>query len=112
MHPDIFSAAALEGQNPLQAHTCWIHDAKPTANLKTWATKNLRPADPVFLESPGNSSNIATRLHALGFTALVLESAQAGAIKKNYYNDDRSSAVRLARSYLTGIHKEVWQPDP
>jgi transposase len=111
MHPDIFSAAAIEGQTPLRARTCWIHDARPTANLEPWAKKNLLPTDIVVLEASGNSFNVASRLHAIGFTAIVLESAQAAAIKENYCNDDRSSAVRLGRSYLTGLHKEVWQPD-
>jgi transposase len=40
-----------------------------------------------------------------------LESAQAGKLRENYCNNDKSSAVKLARCYLTGRAKKVWQPD-
>ena len=31
--------------------------------------------------------------------------------RNNYCNDDKSSAVKLARAYITGLCKEVWTPD-
>jgi len=63
------------------------------------------------LEASGNSFEVAARLHAIGHTAVVLESAQAGKLRDNFCNDDRHSAVKLARIYRSGLAKEVWQPD-
>jgi transposase len=112
MHPDVFAAAALEGTDPAEAKTQWVHDREDTARLEDWAKKHLRSGDTVVLEASGNSFAVASRLHALGHTALVLESAQAGKIRDNFCNDDRHSAVKLARVYLSGLAKIVWQPDP
>jgi hypothetical protein len=66
----------------------------------------------VVLEASGNSFEVARRLHRAGHTALVLESAQSSALQHHYCDDDRFCAVKLARSYLTGLAKEVWQPGP
>ena len=40
----------------------------------------------------------------------VLESHQASKIKENFCNDDRHSAGKLARVYLSGLAQIVWQP--
>ncbi len=42
---------------------------------------------------------------------MVLESAQAGKIRDIFCNDDRHSAVKLAKVYRSGLAKEVRQPD-
>lgn len=110
MHPDVFSAAALGGCAE-QARTEWIDDRKATPELEVWAKKRLKKEDVVVLEASGNSFEVASRLHALGFTAIVLESAQAGEIRGALCRDDRHSAVKLARVYLSGLAKIVWQPD-
>lgn len=110
MHPDVYAAAALSAD--AMKHTAdWVHDRLPTAGLEAWAKKWLRAGDVVVLEASGNSFEIAARLHASGFTAVVLESAQAGKIRDNFCNDDRHSAVKLAKVYRSGLAKEVWQPD-
>ena len=44
-----------------------------------------------MLEASGNSFEIASRLHALGYIAIVLESAQAAKVRENFCNDDRHS---------------------
>jgi len=111
MHPDVFSAAALLGDDASGARLLWLHDRMETTNLERWARKHLQPDDIIVLEASGNSFNIAQRLHACGYRAVVLESAQASKIKHNFCNDDRQSAVKLARVYLSGLAKEVWQPD-
>ena len=111
MHPDVFSAAALRGDNPLSAELDWVHDRKKTADLEAWAKKHLHGDDVIVLEASGNSFEVAHRLKSCGYTALVLESAQAGKIKDNFCNDDRHSAMKLARVYLSGLAKIVWQPD-
>ena len=108
-HPDLFSAAALRGTEP-GASTEWVHDRQPLPELEKWARKHLREGDIVVLEASGNSFAIAERLHTIGITALVLESTQAGKIRDNFCNDDKHSAVKLARVYASGLAKEVWQP--
>ena len=47
----------------------------------------------------------------LGYDCLVLESAQAAKVKENFCNDDRHSAIKLGRVYLSGLAKIVSQPD-
>ena len=111
LHPDVFAAAALSGANPLEARTEWVHDRQETARLEMWAKKHLVPGDTVVMEASGNSFEVAHRLHGCGVTAIVLESAQASHIRHNFCNDDRHSAVKLARVYLSGLAKTVWQPD-
>lgn len=111
MHPDVFAAAALEKTDAPAARTLWVHDRIETAKLESWAAKHLQSEDLIVLEASGNSFEIAHRLHRLGFTALVLESCQAGKLRANYCNDDRHSAVKLARIQLSGLAKIVWQPD-
>jgi hypothetical protein len=110
MHPDVFAAAALSVDHK-QQNAFWVQDRLSTAQLEDWAKKQLKKEDVVVLEASGNRFEIASRLHALGHTALVLESAQAGKIRDNFCNDDRHSAVKLAKVYRSGLAKEVWQPD-
>lgn len=111
MHPDVFAAAALTETTPVHTHLEWVHDRQATAQLETWSKQHLRVGDTVVLEASGNSFEVARRLHACGITAVVLESAQASHIRHNFCNDDRHSAVKLARVYLSGLAKVVWQPD-
>lgn len=111
MHPDVFAAAALTEDTPVHAAVEWVQDRQGTVQLEPWAKKHLRAGDTVVLEASGNSFEVARRLHACGITAVVLESAQASHIRHNFCNDDRHSAVKLARVYLTGLAKIVWQPD-
>lgn len=111
MHPDVFSAAAVQGEDPLRAKTLWVHDRRKTGELERWAKKNLNMHDVVVLEASGNSFEVVERLAGCGILAMVLESVQAGSVKDNYCNDDRHSAVKLARVYLSGLAKIVWTPD-
>jgi len=110
MHPDVFAAAALS-VDPKRQNAEWVQDRMATAGLEGWAKKQLRKEDVVVLEASGNSFEVAARLHAIGYTAVVMESAQAGKIRDNFCNDDRHSAVKLAKVYRSGLAKEVWQPD-
>lgn len=110
MHPDVFAAAALS-VDPQRQNADWVQDRLSTEELEVWAKQQLREGDVVVLEASGNSFEVASRLHTLGHTAVVLESAQAGKIRDNFCNDDRHSAVKLAKVYRSGLAKEVWQPD-
>jgi transposase len=111
MHPDVFAAAALEKTTADLSKVLWVQDRQPTARIEGWAKKYLCPGDVLVLEASGNSFEVASRFHRLGYTCLVLESAQAAKIKNNFCNDDRHSAIKLARVYLSGLSKLVWQPD-
>ena len=111
MHPDVFAAAALQGSDPLVARVEWVQDRQAVPQLESWARKQLRLGDLVVLEASANSFEVARRLHACGHTAVVLESTQASRVGHNFCNDDRHSAVKLARVYLSGLAKVVWQPD-
>ena len=112
MHPDVFTAAAITGARADTCTTEWVHDRQSTNALQAWAKKHLIKSDVIVLEASGNSFEIAHILGQMGHTVLVLESQQAGKLRENYCNDDKSSAVKLARIYLTGMAKIVWQPDP
>lgn len=111
MHPDVFAAAALNGADALNARVEWVQDRQPVVQLEAWAKKYLREGDVVVLEASGNTFTVAQRLHQCGYTAVVLESALAAKIQDNYCNNDRHSAVKLARVYFSGLAKVVWQPD-
>lgn len=111
MHPDVFAAAALQKAPADLSKVLWVQDRLANAKLESWAKKYLLPDDVLVLEASGNSFEVASRFHALGYDCLVLESAQAAKIKENFCNDDRHSAIKLARVYLSGLSKLVWQPD-
>ena len=111
MHPDVFAAAAVEKTSADLSKTLWVQDRLSTAHLERWAKKQLQDGDLLVLEASGNSFEVASRFHALGYTCLVLESLQASKIKENFCNDDRHSAVKLAKVYLSGLAKIVGQPD-
>ena len=111
MHPDVFAAAALEKTTADLSKVLWVQDRVPTKGIERWAKKHLDAGDVLVLEASGNSFEVASRFHRLGYTCLVLESCQAAKIKDNFCNDDRHSAIKLARVYLSGLAKLVWQPD-
>ena len=62
-------------------------------------------------EASGNSFEVVRRLKALERKAIVLESNQLGKLKEVHANNDKLSAVRIAKAYLAGTAKEVWVPD-
>ena len=112
MHPDVFCAAALlpRGHDLGKAQIEWVRERQALEKLESWAARHLREGDIVVLEASGNSFEVARRLRQAGHTTLVLESAQSSALRHHYCDDDRYCAVKLARSYLSGLAKEVWQP--
>jgi len=111
MHPEVFAAACLQGSDAATAQALWTHDRVRTADLEVWAGRHLQQGDVVALEASGNSFEVASRLHSLGHAALVLESCQASKVRHGFCDDDKASARKLARVYLTGLAKVVWQPD-
>ncbi len=111
-HPDSFTAAVLRGPTPAAAITEKVFDKIPLGQLQKWARQHLHEHDVVVLEASGNSFHLARSLHALGRRALVLESCHLGKLKEAHANNDRISAVRIAKAYLAGTAKLVWIPDP
>jgi transposase len=110
LHPDLFSAAALTGRDAGTAQVVQQWDRLPTTQLERWAQR-LSLGDLIVVEASGNTFHAAERLRALGRKVLVLESYQASKVRTSYCNNDRVSAVKLARVYLSGLAKTVWQPD-
>jgi transposase len=110
-HPDSFTAAVLRGRTPAEAWTEKVFNKVPLAQLQSWARKYTTPKDVIALEASGNSFHLVRVLAALGRRALVLESAHLGKLKEAHANNDKLSAVRIAKAYLAGTAREVWVPD-
>jgi transposase len=110
-HPDSFTAALLRGSIPAQALTEKIFNQVPLAQLQSWARKNTAPDDLFVLEASGNSFHVVRSLEAIERKALVLESCQMGKLKTVHANNDKISAVRIAKAYLAGTAHVVWVPD-
>ena len=110
-HPDSFTAALISGQTPAQAIVQRTYNKVPLGQLKKWAEKNTTLKDTLVLEASGNSFEIARTLQGLGRKALVLESCQLGKLKEAHANNDRISAVRIGKAFLSGTAKTVWVPD-
>ena len=111
-HPDSFTAAVLRGPTPAAALTEKTFNKVPMGQLASWAKKHTTAQDLVVLEASGNSFQVVRTLAALERKALVLESSQMGKLKEAHANNDKISAVRLAKAYLAGTAKVVWVPDP
>lgn len=111
-HPDSFTAAVLRGRTPAEAWTEKVFNKVPLGQLQSWARKHTTANDLLVLEASGNSFHLVRVLAALGRRALVLESTQLGKLKEAHANNDKISAVRIAKAYLAGTAREVWVPDP
>jgi transposase len=111
-HPDSFTAALLRGSTPAQALTEKVFNQVPMSQLTSWAKKHSTAQDLFVLEASGNSFQVVRSLAASQRRALVLESCQLGKLKEAHANNDRISAVRIAKAYLAGTAKTVWVPDP
>ena len=112
VHPDTFTAAAILGQTPAQALVEKIFNKVPMAQLEGWAKKHTGEKDVIVMEASGNSFQTVRRLEVLGRKALVLESCQMGKLKEAHASNDKISAVRIGKAFLSGTAKRVWVPDP
>ena len=66
MHPDIFTAAVMEGKDAGSAKVGALYDGIATERLEEWAKKHLGPLDLVVLEASGNSFEVVKRLKRVG----------------------------------------------
>lgn len=110
LHPEVFSAAALCGRDAATAQVVQNWDRWATQDLTRWAGK-LQAGDVVVVEATGNTFDAVERLHACGVQTVVLETQRAGQIRTTYCTNDRTDAVKLARIYLSGLARIVWEPD-
>jgi transposase len=110
-HPDSFTAAILEGPTPASAVTKKVFNKVPIGRLVDWATKNTTANDLIVLEASGNSFEMTRRVRAIPRRVEVLESSHLGKLKEAHANNDKLSAVRIAKAYLAGTAKIVWVPD-
>lgn len=110
-HPDTFTAALVRGTTPAAALVEQCFNKVPLRQLPGWAHKHTTPKDLFVLEASGNSFHIVRVLAEAGRRALVLESCQMGKLKESHANNDKISAVRIAKAYLAGTAKIVWVPD-
>jgi transposase len=110
-HPDTFTAAVVQGSTPAAAVVEKLFNRVPMSQLQRWAQKHTAAEDRIVLEASGNSFQVVRSLAAIGRQALVLESCQMGKLKEAHANNDKISAVRIAKAYLAGTAKSVWVPD-
>jgi transposase len=110
-HPYTFTAALVRGPTPAAALVEKLFNKVPMSGLGSWAKKHTTEQDLFVLEASGNSFQIVRTLAAIGRRAKVLESCQMGKLKEAHANNDKISAVRIAKAYLAGTAKEVWVPD-
>jgi len=110
-HPDTFTAAILRGATPLAAVVEKTFDKVPLGRLRSWAQKHTTQDDLIVLEASGNSFHVVRVLAKIQRKALVLESAHLGKLKEGHANNDKISAVRIGKAYLSGTARTVWVPD-
>lgn len=110
-HPDTFTSAILRGSTPLAAIVEKTFDKVPLSRLRSWAQKHTTENDVIVLEASGNSFHVVRVLAKINRKALVLESAHLGKLKEGHANNDKISAVRIGKAYLSGTARTVWVPD-
>jgi transposase len=111
-HPDSFTSAVLVGQKAVDAVVEKISGKLPLEQLESWVLKHTEPQDVLVMEATGNCLELVSRLEKVGRHALVLDSVKVGKVAKSYCTTDKTSAVKIARVYLSGLGGEVWVPDP
>jgi transposase len=110
-HPDTFTAAIVRGSTPLSAIVEKSFDKVPLGRLRSWAQKHTTENDLFVLEASGNSFHVVRVLAKINRKALVLESGHLGKLKEAHANNDKISAVRIGKAYLSGTARTVWVPD-
>lgn len=111
MHPDVFTAAALVGMDAADARVLWTHHRRPQQQLEAWLARHVLASDVIVIEASANTFAVVELIQRCGHQVVILESQKASQIRKSYCNNDRVSAVKLARIYLSGLATMVWKPD-
>ena len=111
LHPDSFTTAIVVGDTPAKAQVQKTFNKIALQKFQAWAQEHTTEADTIVMEASGNSFYAARLLRSLNRQALVLESCRMGKLKEVHANNDKISAVRIAKAYLAGTAKTVWVPD-
>ena len=111
MHPASSTPSALEVKTAMDAQELCVHANLAQQRLERWLEKYVDPQDLIVIEASGNTFHTVDRIHACGRHAVVLEPLRASQVRKAYCTTDKTSAVKLARVYLSGLAVEVWTPD-
>jgi len=110
-HPDTFVAGVIVGFTSNSAQIEKVTGSLPIQSLQDWFLARKDEIDVVVLEASGNSFAIYEQLTDIGLDVLILESESVSRLQKELNETDRSSAVKIARVYLSGLTDEVWVPD-
>jgi len=110
-HPDSFTAAFLIGSDASGAKVVKTQDHLAQQTLETWVQTHTTVADVIVMEASANSFETAEVLHRHGRQVVIMESQQCGKIGDAYCATDRVDAIKLARIYLSGLHRQVWVAD-
>ena len=110
-HPDTFTSAVFRATTPHDAVKEGGRADMSLAQLLEWAGGELTRDDLVLMEAGSNSFELAGRLRATGLRVAVLESRHVGKRAKDYADNDRIAAERIAMVYLEGRAPCVWIPD-
>lgn len=113
LHPDIFDAVILkQGKKAADAKVVKRYQNMQVQDIVAWAKKHLKPEKHLLLiESTSNAFDVLSKLFALGFCGLVVDSRQTEKIAETFIDNDQLAAERIGRCYLTGFAKAVWIPD-
>lgn len=110
-HPEIFTAAEVQGKSIPEAQTKSLHKDIAWDGFRQWALDTLDKNDLVVMEAGSNSFEVVAVLTGLGFQAIVIDSYQVSRLRNDYVDTDAIAAVRIAHAFLTGAAKCVWVPD-
>lgn len=110
-HPDLFTAAVIEGTTPHNAVRHALKADLTLTQLLKWLQKDFSSRDLILMEASGNSFELHASLTALGLRACVLESAWIGKQATSYADNDKIAATRIGLVYLQGNCPAVWVPD-
>jgi len=110
MHPDSFTAAPSGEKISRAAVVEKFFNKVPVGQLQNWARKHLTVEDQTVREASGNSFATQRKLEALGYNAQVLESYQIGKLKEAHANNDKISAVRIGKAYLSRLKSNSAMP--
>lgn len=103
-------ASIIEMHNGLESHP--KNFVTTVDALESTFKKRIRGGEIAVLEASTNAFSIASRLIAIGIDARVVTSDCLSGKERNDRINDRIDAENLARAFISGDAKLVWQPSP
>ena len=94
-----FLASAFSGKNVQDATKLWTQDKVDLSALTCWTERHLEPGDIIVMESGSNSFECCLPLTKLRVQAIV------------DLKTDAVDSVKVVQAHLSGLPKEVWEPD-